>query len=128
MTKPSLEDAVIADIVVSLDNPIGYVRGVLGRMFECEKENGSAIVRIGTTGRGKSPHYRVEPELSFDSFNPEARDKHFAAFHGRSHKKLDWGYDELRGEHWSSKEMTLEEVQKLLGELRKFEKKPRVNR
>ena len=118
------DDATIADITTKLDNPTEYVRGVFGNMVDCNKEHGTALVRIGTTGRGIVPHYRVEPEFTLESFGDEDLwTTHFVAFHGRNHKRLDWGFGELRGEHWSGGKMSYEEVQNLLGALRNFKRK-----
>jgi hypothetical protein len=116
--------ATIADIISTLNKPVEYVRGVFGNMVDCKKEHGNAFVRIGKTGRGISPHYRVEPELSpyaiDDAFDPIVE---FTAFDGRNHKKLDWEWPEVRGHHWSSETMSYEEVQNLLGSLRNFKRK-----
>src|SRR5215468_945288 len=65
MKKSSLPDDVsIADIVWYLTDPIEYLRSVVGNMYECKKrkgfENDDPVVRIGTTGKGRAPHYRVE--------------------------------------------------------------------
>ena len=118
------DDAIIADIITNLDNPAEYVRGVFGNMLDCKKKYGTAFVRIGTTGRGIVPHYRVEPEFNIEMFvNDELFAAHFVAFHGRNHKRLDWGFGELRGEHWSDRKMSYDQVQNLLGSLRNFERK-----
>lgn len=83
-----------------------------------------AFVRLGTTGRGVAPHYRVEPEFDLEVFVDDDRwAAHFVAYHGRSHKQLPWGFGELRGEHWSDSKLSFEEVQKLLGSLRSFERR-----
>jgi hypothetical protein len=125
------EDAMIADITASLDNPADYVRGVLGNMVEYRKEHGSAVARIGITGRGIAPHYRIEPISESNQFiddiltGGDDLEKHFVAFHGRNHKRLDWSSQELRGSHWSRGRMDFEGVQRLLGELRNYKAKPK---
>jgi hypothetical protein len=82
------EDAIIADIIEDLRDPLDYVRRVLGNMHEFRQEHGSAAVRIGTTGRGIVPHYRIEPP---DRPFLEDMDLYYVAFDGRSHKRLPWG-------------------------------------
>jgi hypothetical protein len=115
-------DATIVDIVTSLKNPAGYVRGVLANMADYRKEQGTAVVRIGTTGQGVVPHYRIQREHStvgeLVGFDDEAG--YFMAFHGSNHERLEWGSAQLRGEHWSTRALTFEEVQALLGKLRGF--------
>ncbi|MEQ8510451.1 MAG: hypothetical protein RIB43_15710 [Rhodospirillaceae bacterium] len=112
------ENATIGDILSKLDNPTEYIRRVLANMHLCRKEFGSALVRIGTTGQGVAPHYRIEPEPDLQTL-AENWDAHFTAYHGRSHKRLDWGFGELEDDHWSDESLTFEQVQSLLGDLRK---------
>ena len=117
MQKPSLTpDVTIADIVSKLENPDAYVADVLGNMLDLKKTKGTAFVRIGTTGRGIAPHYRVSPdsrpmlddlEGSFERGDLEAL---FVAFHGRRYKRLPWGSREMRRENWSSGQMSYDEV------------------
>jgi hypothetical protein len=115
--------ATIADIVSTLESPVKYVRGVFGNMIDFRKEHGDAFVRIGTTGRGIYPHYRVEAELSpyqiDDEWDPV---KNFTAFNGKNHKKLDWEWPIVRGHNWSAETMNCDEVQQLLGSLRNFKR------
>jgi hypothetical protein len=117
-------DVVISDILHTLDRPEQYVRRVFGNMVEYRKEHGTAVVRIGRTGRGIAPHYRVQVEHSAigevaGHFNDDPSE-YFMAFHGRSHQQLEWGARELRTEHWSSRAMIYDDVQALLGKLRGF--------
>ena len=122
-------DATLSDIVSSLDNAKEYVRRVFGRMVEYRKDHGSAVLRLGTTGRGIAPHYRVQKEHSktgeFLGYILEDQPGYFTAFHGRSHKKLEWGAQELHTEHWSTRAMTFDEVQSLLGTLRQVDRSKR---
>ena len=126
------DSATIEDVVNTLENPIDYVRQVFGNMTAIRREHGSAVVSIGTTGRGIFPHYRVDPGRSIEAIHKmlqeeeggeELLDAHFVAFHGRNHKQLDWGPGELHGEHWSASHMTWEEVRELLGRLRGYERR-----
>jgi hypothetical protein len=120
------KDAILSDITNSLDQPKEYVRHVFGNMVDFHKAHGAAVVRLGTTGRGVAPHYRVQKSHGsgeiLGHLDKTIEPEYFTAFHGRSHKQLEWGARELRGEHWSTRAMTYEEVQFLLGELRKFRK------
>ncbi|MGE3477028.1 MAG: hypothetical protein AB7H70_14600 [Rhodospirillaceae bacterium] len=120
-------EATIADITATLDNATEYVRRVLANMAVCKRKYGKAFVRIGTTGRGIAPHYRVDPGANFmEQMEDDAVwQAHFMAFHGRSHKQLPWGFGELKGEHWSSGKMSFEEIQSLLGLLRQSHKRVR---
>ena len=106
----------IADIVGSLSKPEEYVRGVVGHLSECHIETGrnGAYVRIGITGRGIVPNYRIEmPPLDEGSgYMPT-----WKAFRGSNHKIL---VDEniLTDENWSNKSMSYHETRTLLGQIR----------
>jgi hypothetical protein len=137
MTMTLSREMTIADIIDSLMNPEDYLCGVLDNMRDWKNEHGTAYVSIGTTGQGIAPHYRVGPSSdsleSIKHLDLDKRDdlieflreysKHCRAFHGRSHKRLDWGVLELRNQHWSTRQMSFEEVQSLLGQFRGYKRK-----
>ncbi len=114
----------ISDIVDSLDDAEAYVRGVLENMYLCRKEHGSALVRVGITGRGIFPHYRVAPagdqsgDVSIGGLK-KFLDNNFVAYNGRNHEELPWDFLELKEVHWSEAAMEIDEVKALLGRLRK---------
>src|ERR1700675_142568 len=94
-------DTTIADIARTLANPKAYVRGVFENMHACKQEKGSAFVRIGTTGRGIVPHYRVSPDthqMLDDEVLLNPQDDRwsdlFVAFNGRNHRRLPWASKE----------------------------------
>jgi hypothetical protein len=122
------ENATISDILPTLDNAESYVRQVLGNMADYRKTHGAAVVRLGTTGRGIAPHYRVQKEHDEAGFGEllgrviDDESGYFTAFHGRSHKQLAWGSRELRGQHWSTRAMSFDEVQSVLGQLRGYQR------
>jgi hypothetical protein len=53
-------DATIASLVHELNEPKKYIEGVFAHMWECRREFGSVLVRVGITGTGKAPHYQIE--------------------------------------------------------------------
>ena len=63
MPKQMLQaDATITDLLNSLNKRRDYVHGVFTNMWKCKREYGSASVRIGVSGAGRSPNYRIEYE------------------------------------------------------------------
>lgn len=86
-----------------------YVRGVVGRMAACHRQHGEASVRIGVTGTGVIPNYRVE----WGGAHP----KIFGVFRSQGHGEL---VDEaaLQRTTWSTKTASFADVQSLLGRLR----------
>lgn len=116
-------DSTIRDIVPTLHGATEYVRAVFGNMADFQKEHGGAYVRIGTTGRGRVPNYRLQFAYSeVTDFVVGEDEKYFSAFSGRTHRKLEWGSKELQSESWSTRVMNFAEVGTLLGELRNFTK------
>lgn len=129
------KDATITVIRGRLSDPDAYLRGVLGNMILCRKRYGTAVVRIGTSGEGRAPHYRVQPAETyvdatmrevFAVGDPEALAREeertntslYTAYHGKSHEPLKWGKKELQDVSWSDRWMNIEQVQSLLGEVR----------
>lgn len=132
-------DALISDIVSKLENPIEYVRGVFENMHKFKKEYGSAYVRIGITGEGKIPNYRIQSTMDEYSFLDEYplpdenlfwknthsskidlkrkqfNDKYFLSFYGNNHREIG---KNLTRYNWSSGYMDYESVKIFLGDLR----------
>jgi hypothetical protein len=110
-------------------------------MKDCkDKFRKPVVVRIGVTGEGVAPHYRIEPEEGLGtavgrellSNSDEEHDRETAytnaafyrAYNGSSHEHQSaWGRRELQNESWSRHSMNFEQVRKLLGDLRGFKSK-----
>jgi hypothetical protein len=104
-TKVIRPDATILDVLPILDNAETYVRKVLDRMKEYQS-GGEIVVRIGTTGTGKFPSYRLD----------YAEGEIIQAFGGQAHRPFtDVGI--IDGANWSIGSMTLEEVKRLYEKL-----------
>ncbi len=52
-------DSTIESVWTRLTHQRKYVSGVLSAMRRCRAEHGEASVRIGITGSGQKPYYRV---------------------------------------------------------------------
>jgi hypothetical protein len=134
ITPAISRDAIVQDILTTLKDPEEYLRGALGRLYECCRERGNAVLRIGITGLGKVPHYRVDVpngrKFSLIGEGEPAFD-YWRAFHGSNHKLLVTEGEEpeiLRNEHWSTRVSTCAEVRELLGQHRGFKRKGQINR
>ena len=119
------EAATVKDILSSLQDSEEYVRGVLGNMISFKRTHAEPVVRIGTTGRGIVPHYRIEPAGSTGSPGDRFQEfiDHMVAFSGRNHRAMAWDALDVRDEHWSTGAMTYDEIIGLIGELRGFQRK-----
>jgi len=123
-------DATIADVRATLAKPEGYVRGMLEKMYECKREHGNATARIGITGGGVAPNYRIEFALGENPFGFKVGI--VGVFDGRRHKLIEW-IDEIAQEdgiqikdgHWSTRSMTVDDVSAFLGQIRATKKSSR---
>jgi hypothetical protein len=122
-------DARITDVVHTLDDPVEYLRGIVGSFFAYPFDKKEAVVRIGISGKGMIPNYCIEQYCASISDRLEVGSAALEistnielrhCFHGRNHKEiLD---DSFIGGNWSSASMKLAEVQTLLGQLRAYKK------
>jgi len=120
-------DETIRDIIGTLANAEEYVRQVLGNMAAFRKDAAEPMIRIGVTGDGIVPYYRIEPFQSRETDHAlqglSEYIEHMKVFNGRSHRKMEWTAFDIQGGNWSSGYMTFKEVQQLLGDLRGFNRK-----
>lgn len=133
---PLARDATIADVLATLAKRERYLRGVLQNLYTCQKQQrvqkGDVVARIGITGRGTFPHYRIDyyddVDLSAIGLGRRTMPATFGAFDGRTHKVIAAFAEAsvqreesiLKDEHWSTRSMSLEEVANLLGQIRGF--------
>jgi hypothetical protein len=106
-----------------LEDPVGYLAGMVGNFVSYRYDPGTSKVRFGTTGTGKAPNYKIESPSFLHPLN--VRDRTFEmtvtpahTFHGRSHREmveLDQCY--RNDEHWSADTMTFAELKALLFEV-----------
>lgn len=103
------DDVTIADVLPTLNDPDKYLRNVLENLTNCSREHRQLQVRIGITGYGVAPYYRVEPVARKEV--PDGNAKSAAVFSGRSHQKTR---SSQRTACWSKKAMSFAQVQVLL--------------
>jgi hypothetical protein len=137
---PIARDATIADVLTTLANPEEYLRGVLGNLYACKSQKqtgqkGDVVARIGITGQGIVPHYRIDyfADVDLSDIGLEGRTMRatFGAFDGRTHKEIAAMAEAsiqreesiLLDEHWSTRSMSLDEIQNLLGQIRGYKRK-----
>lgn len=125
-------DSTLADVLATLAKPENCVRGMLENLYACKRELGNATARIGITGGGVAPNYRIEfeheePPLGFPGFKSGT----VGVFDGRNHKLIEWindiaqeeGTTPVKDEHWSNHAMSLEDVAVFLGQIRQAKKR-----
>lgn len=105
------KDATLRDVVTLLDKPENFVRQVVGVMHKAAKECGEVVMRLGITGTGHAPNYRIEHG---EDGTP------IMAIDGANHKAWADGESFSAAPNWSTAVMTKEEVANLLGEIRGY--------
>ena len=114
-------DATIADITHLLADAEEYVRRVMENMMSGPYDRDEAVVRIGVSGTGVAPNYKIEyprdqPDLVV--MGHTLRSQPAETHSGRSHKGLRHLDDLFRGERWSTRTMSFVDLQNLIGMLR----------
>ena len=95
-------DSTIATVWPLLTPQSKYVRGVLADMRRCRDKLGSALVRIGVTGTGQKPYYRIF------SISEDGDQQVFGSFYD-NREPLENGFAETS--NWSVSAMTLSELE-----------------
>jgi hypothetical protein len=121
----------ISDLIHVLSDPIRYVSGVLNNfvLFDCDPE--TSVIRIGVTGTGVFPHYRVEepkvPVTLTLFFAKGSRQSNLMrtparTFNGRNHREMTELDDHpWHDDHWSAETMSFAELEALLSSISRSE-------
>lgn len=122
MARVKLEiDSTIQTVAPRLEDTDGYVANALRNASRIKKEGGPGTavrVRIGITGIGAKPNYRVERVLADGS-----TDGLPVTFRGDNHDPLFNDNEGLDESKWSEATMTDLQIRDYLAEIRNF--KPR---
>ena len=84
-----------------------FLRNVIGVMRRAQKEHGPVITRMGVTGTGQAPNYRLELPGG----------KALLAINGANHERWPEGEPFDGPDNWSSACMALEDVEDILASL-----------
>ena len=115
MSGTLLKDATLRDVRSMLPKAESFVRRVLGVMLQHKRAHGSAMMRLGITGTGQAPNYRIETQAG----------EPIVAIDGANHGP--WP-EEARfegSENWSTATMSEQDIKELIGEIRPFAPKAR---
>ena len=120
-------DSKIGDIIHLLDDPVAYVNGILTSFVAYRYDPLSSVIRIGTTGDGVAPNYRIEKKSRKRAVTVEGPTKALTVeftetpshiFSGRNHRQMAELDDLERGEStWSEATVSFMDLQELLGRL-----------
>lgn len=93
-----------------LDDADSYIGGLYGNLHKAQKQNGTTVVRMGISGTGRRPSYRIEHP---DGTEPDV------PFDGQTHRPFTDTVG-VAAATWSSEVNSFEEIEALLGKIRKF--------
>ncbi len=114
MTNTLPDDATLRDLLATLDNKDAFVSQVFGVAHHASKEHGDIVIRLGVTGTGKVPNYRIEDATS---------GMPIIAINGANHQPWPEGEEFSAPNNWSRATMTKAQIEELLGEIRNFKRK-----
>lgn len=95
-------DETIIEAVGGLHNPSAYLGGVLVHMRSCALAHGNAFLRLGVTGTGQYPCYRV-------IYQKSGMENIFGSFVD-SHKSIPEPYNKVVPGDWSTSATEINEV------------------
>jgi hypothetical protein len=107
-------DATLRSLKPLLSDPDAYVSRAFGVMHRISKDHGDIQMRLGVTGTGQFPNYRIEEASTGNPIVP---------IDGVTHQ--EWpDHEKFDGVGtWSTATMSKSEVETLLGEIRNFTRK-----
>jgi len=95
----------LRELTPKLSKPEAFVRAVIGVMHSASKQHGDVVIRMGTTGTGKLPNYRIEAASTLEPIQ---------AIDGTGHKPWT-GEEGFTGPaNWSTATMTRTDVEDVL--------------
>jgi hypothetical protein len=113
----------IGDLVHVLADPVGYVNAVVSNFVAYGYDPETSAVRIGVTGSGVAPNYRIEkPSVQF-TFNIGGTtitmiETPGRIFNGPNHREMTELYDlERHAKNWSENMMMIVELKTLLSHI-----------
>lgn len=103
-------DSTILSVAPTLKRPRDFAANILHLMRKAEQAHGPVVVRIGITGMGIFPNFRIE---STDG-------KMKTAYDGVTYKPF--GEIGTVDQNWGTRSSTLQEVADLVAQLTKFQR------
>lgn len=105
MSEKIPANSTVASIWTRLTNQRDYVAGVRHKAERCRKVHGNAYVKIGVTGSGQKPCYRVS------YMTADGAEKIFGSYWDM-HEPLD--NERAVNTNWSTAAMTFQEIHTLM--------------
>lgn len=113
MSRTLPDAATLRDILWNLVDADAFVSQVFGVAHRATKDHGEVQIRLGVTGTGRLPNYRVEHANTGEPI---------FAVDGANHQRWPNGESFSGLANWSTAVMTKAQVEALLGEIRDFQR------
>jgi hypothetical protein len=113
----------ISDLIHALADPVEYINGMVCNFVVHGYDPETSVVRIGITGAGVAPNYRIEKPsyrhtLKIRNVTLEVTVHPAQIFNGRNRREMVELYDlEWRDGNWSAETITLDELKAWLSKL-----------
>lgn len=101
------KDVTLRDLSATLIDQETFVAKALHVLRRELKNHPDVCLRLGVTGGGKAPNYRIETD-----------DKILFPIDGANHERWEEGYGFEEPDNWSQRTMSFLEVEQLLREIR----------
>lgn len=98
-------NSTVASVWDTLKNPRQYVAGVRQKMMTCAKLHANAEVKIGVTGKGYQPCYRI-------TYKTDDGSEHIYGSYWDNHQPLE--REDALNQNWGVVSMTVDEVDNFL--------------
>jgi len=118
-------NATVNEVVHLLDDPTAFIQGILENFVVYGYDPHSSVVRIGVSGFGSAPNYKIENQPHHDTYpipNEQGGSTTVTltaipnhTFRGGNHSEMIELNDMCYGDKWSTATMTHRELQVLLG-------------
>lgn len=100
-------DATLQDLRSTPAETVAFARKVLGVMHTARRDHGTVVMRMGVTGTGQQPNYRLE----------DASGSPLLAIDGANHQPWPEGARFEGPENWSKATMSYEAVENVIASI-----------
>ena len=107
------DDVTLGDLTSKLAKPENFLRSVIGVMRSAAKVHGDVVIRLGITGTGRLPNYRIEDAATRTPIK---------AIDGNNHEPWTGFEDFAAPANWSSQVMTRADVENVLSGITGFKR------
>jgi hypothetical protein len=112
----------VTEIICNSEHPVTYVTGILDNFVAHGHDRATDVVRVGVTGTGVYPNYRIEKPsyptvITVSNLSKMMTCTPAEIFNGRNHREMSKLYDKGRHDRSWSPQITFAGLEVLLSSL-----------